>query len=133
MSKYADIIELPHHKSRKHPHMSIANRAAQFSPFAALTGHEAAIQETARLTGRKIELEEDQKARLDETLHYLLQQGEQQPEIEVTYFKEDEKKEGGEYVSIIGKVKRVDFANQCLIMRGGNGIKVEEILGIEIF
>ena len=84
--KYDDIIHLPHHVSARHPQMSLMNRAAQFSPFAALTGHGAAIQETARLTDSFVELEEDQKEQLDEQLLKLREEPARNPEVEAVYF-----------------------------------------------
>ena len=89
--KYDDIIHLPHHVSAKHPRMSLMNRAAQFSPFAALTGHSAAIQETARLTDAFIKLNEDQKEQLDEQLQKLRGELSRNPEAEFTYFQPDQR------------------------------------------
>ena len=83
---YDDILHLPHPTSKRHPRMPIADRAAQFSPFAALTGHGAAIEETARVTDRRIELDEDAKEQLDQTLQLLLERIDEQPEITVTWF-----------------------------------------------
>ena len=94
-NKYDDMIDLPHPTSNKHPRMSIQDRAAIFSPFAALSGHGAAIAETARLTDQRMELDEDTKAELDQRQAVLLEHIGEQPEITVTWFQPDERKEGG--------------------------------------
>lgn len=103
---YDDIIHLPHPVSPRHPQMPLADRAAQFSPFAALTGHDAAIRETARLTDSPVELEESGKEQLDRQLLLVQENLAQKPEIEVTYFQPDEKKSGGVYVTVCGRVKK---------------------------
>ena len=100
--KYGDILNLPHHQSKVHPQMSIYDRAAQFSPFAALTGHEAAIKETARLTEEQVELDEDKQEELNEKLQTLIAYATEHPTVSVTYFKPDDKKTGGEYVTATG-------------------------------
>ena len=140
MTKYDDIIHLPHHRSKKHAPMPLKDRAAQFSPFAALTGHDAAIKETARLTDRKIELDEYEIAILDEKLQMIkmqldikndnLTQIKIVPEITVTYFQPDIRKEGGEYVTATGNVKKVDEYSKCLIMNDGTRILIEDIIEI---
>ena len=129
MGAYDDIIDLPHPTSAKHPRMSMAGRAAQFSPFAALTGHGAAIQETARLTDRKIELTEDEKAVLDEKLCLLLDTG---GEGVFTYFLPDEKKDGGAYVTAAGSIKKLDLLERRVVLTGGTVIPVGDILEIEV-
>ena len=103
--KYDDIIHLPHHVSKKHPPMPALNCAAQFSPFAALTGHDAAIQETARLTEVFVELSDNKKKQLGERLRLLMENLEQKPEYKITYFEPDTKKIGGTYVTIRGRKK----------------------------
>ena len=128
MGGYDDIINLPHPTSAKHPRMSMADRAAQFSPFAALVGHGSAIRETARLTNRKIELTEDEKAILDEKLYLLLDTGE---EAVFTYFLPDEKKDGGSYVTAAGSIKKLDQLEHRVILTDGAVIPVEDILEIE--
>lgn len=104
MGAHDDIIDLPHPTSATHPRMSMIDRAAQFSPFAALTGHGAAIEETARLTDQRIELTEDKKAVLDKKLHLLL---ETSGEGTFTYFLPDKRKDGGAYVTTVGTVKKL--------------------------
>ena len=127
MGAYDDIIDLPHPTSARHPRMSMTDRAAQFSPFAALVGHGAAIRETARLTDRKVELTEDEKAVLDEKLCLLLDTG---GEAVFVYFLPDEKKDGGAYVTAAGRIKRLDLLERRVILTDGAVIPVEDILEI---
>ena len=128
---YDDILDLPHPTSAKHPRMPLSDRAAQFSPFAALSGHGAAIAETARLTDRRIELDEDAKAVLDRKQKLLLALIAEQPEITVTWFQPDEKKEGGRYVTTTGRLKRIDETRRILRMADRTAIPLEDILAIE--
>ena len=143
--KYADILFLPHPVSKKHPFMDRSVRAAQFSPFAALTGYEAAIQETGRLTDRFVELEEYERSLLDQTLQqlkqrlqerqhqYQQQQYHQQqddsvwPMVVITYFRPDPRKEGGSYVQISGAVRRIDEYKRALIMVDGQEIMLDQV------
>ena len=125
---YDDIIHLPHHRSKKHAPMPIIDRAAQFSPFAALTGHDAAIKETARLTDRKIELDEYEIANLDEKLQQIKEKLPMNPEITVTYFQPDVRKDGGEYRTISGKVKKMDEYAKSIIMENGIRLPIEDII-----
>ena len=131
-AKYADIIDLPYRKSTKHPQMSLYDRAAQFSPFAALTGHEAAIAETARRTESRIELDEDMRMRLDETLQLVLERIGEHPPVGLTYFKADEKKDGGAYLTIAGKVKKMDAYRQVLILEGGYEIALADVIELQL-
>jgi len=133
--RYDDIINLPHRVSKSHPHMSTLDRAAQFSPFAALTGFDGAIIETARLTNKRMELDEATKAVLDEKLRILHEQLSSQPEVEITYFQPDEKKAGGVYVSVIGTMKRIDEYKRTVVMQDETRIPIEEIIRIsgEVF
>ncbi|NLK28716.1 MAG: YolD-like family protein [Clostridiales bacterium] len=128
--RYDDIINLPHHESKTHPRMSKLNRAAQFSPFAALTGFDREIKEAARLTNKKIELDEIEKSVLDEKLRIIQDQISNQPEITITYFQPDEKKLGGTYLSISGIVKKIDGYNRAIVMQDGTRIKIEDIINI---
>ena len=128
MGAYDDIIDLPRPISARHPRMPMGDRAAQFSPFAALTGHGAAIAETARLTDQKIELAEDEKAVLDQKLRLLLETG---GEGTFTWFLPDEKKEGGAYASAAGRIKEIDPLAGQIVLTGGTTIPIEAILGIE--
>lgn len=129
--QYDDIINLPHHRSKTRPHMSLEDRAAQFSPFAALTGHDAAIEETARLTDRKIELDEDAKARLNEKLQYIVENLGTDMEVVITYFVPDERKAGGEYVAKKGTVKKIDLYRNVVIMEDKEEIDIENIVEID--
>ena len=129
--RYDDIIHLPHHVSKTRPQMSMMDRAAQFSPFAALTGYDAAIKETGRLTDEKIELGEETKAVLDRKQCYLSNMISVQPEITVTYFLPDERKSGGTYLSVTGKLKRIDEYERMMILTDGKKIPLDDIMDIE--
>ncbi len=131
MGNYDDIINLPHPVSTKHPQMSLADRAAQFSPFAALTGHEAAIAETARLTDTRPVLDESRKMELNDKLQVILGHISLNPEIAVTYFIPDEKKAGGSYHQVLGIIKKYDEAGHTLIMENGSIIPIDDILELE--
>jgi hypothetical protein len=111
--------------------MPLADRAAQFSPFAALTGHDAAIRETARLTEARVELDENAKAVLDEKLHILLGRLDDRPEVCITYFQPDEKKEGGAYVTAVGFIKRVDDLERVLLMTDGRTIPLDDVVEMD--
>ena len=126
---YDDIIHLPHPTSARHPRMSMIDRAAQFTPFQALSGHGAAIEETARLTDRRIELTEEEKALLDEKLRLLLETG---GAGVFTWFLPDERKDGGAYVTSEGVVKKIDPLEGRVVLANGTTIPVEDILEIEV-
>ena len=128
---YDDIIHLPHPTSSKHPRMPIADRAANFSPFAALAGHSAAIAETARLTNQKAELDEDARAELDRRQAVLLEQIGQQPEVTVTWFQPDERKDGGAYVTTTGWLKKIDEIERVLVLTDGTRIPLKDVAGLE--
>ena len=128
---YDDIIHLSHPTSAKHPRMPIQDRAAIFSPFAALTGHSAAIAETARLTDRRMELVEDTKMELDLKQQVLNDIIEEHPEITVTWFRPDERKEGGAYVTTAGRLKRIDEVERALVLTDGTAIPLADVVGIE--
>lgn len=113
---YDDIINLPHYVSKKRPPMPISERAAQFSPFSALTGYEEAVKETARLTKQDIELDESQKRELNEKLNLVLEKIEECPEIKITYFAKDEKKTGGTYIQTTGHVSKIDLYEKLVWM-----------------
>lgn len=131
MENYDDIINLPHHESTKHPRMSALNRAAQFSPFAALTGHEAAISETARLTNTRLELDEDRKEELDECLQMIREHISLEPEVAITYFVPDTQKEGGSYLQVIGVIKKLDDIEHKILMKNGTVIPINDIYEVE--
>lgn len=130
-SSYEDIICLPHHVSIRRPQMPIRDRAAQFAPFAALTGHEEAVKETARLTEEKIQLGEDEKQLLDRKLQDLETKG-TCSDVRITYFLPDQRKNGGLYVTIQGRIKRVDRHSHCLHMETGTEIPITDILRIDL-
>lgn len=131
MDGYEDILNLPHHVSKTRPQMSMLDRAAQFSPFAALTGYGDAIKETGRLTDEKIEMDEDRKAALDMKQAYLIEMIDEQPEISITYFLPDTKKSGGAYVTVTGNLKRFDEYERLLILTDGKKIPMDDIADIE--
>lgn len=131
LHKYDDIINLPHHVSSTRPHMSIEERAAQFSPFAALTGHEDAIKETARQTEREIVLDENELEILDEKLKAILSDKSDNKNIKVVYYVPDENKNGGKYVECSGRVKKMDEYRHVLVMEDGTEINVGRIADIQ--
>ena len=131
MSEYDEIIHLPHHVSRIHPQMSMEDRAAQFSPFAALTGYEAAVKETARLTDDREELDEDEKTRLNAQLQKISARLQEQPEVMVTYFAPDERKTGGARQTYRGRLRKIDRNRKMLIMVDQTELPIENLLNIE--
>jgi len=130
-NEYDDIINLPHHVSATHPHMKAIDRAAQFSPFAALTGYDAAVKETARLTDKRIELSEDMKTFLSDRLQIIEDRIKEQPEITITYFQPDAKKKGGAYITAISTVKKIDEYERIVVMTDGTAIPIDEIISID--
>lgn len=130
-NKYADIIDLPHHQSEKRQKMSNYDRAAQFSPFAALTGHADSIKETARLTDEYSEPSEEMKTIMNEKILFLMEQLENHPEITITFFKPDEKKQGGAYITITGLVKKIKTYERQIQMTTGDLIPIDMIFGID--
>lgn len=131
MSQYDDIINLPHHTSSTRARMSAANRAAQFSPFAALTGYDAAVKETARLTDERAELDEYEKAALDEKLQFIRDNLDAEPELQFTYFVPDNKKNGGEYRTVVGTIKKIKEYERQIIFNDGTVIPIDEIYNVE--
>lgn len=127
---YDDIIHLAHHVSKKHPKMPFMNRAAQFSAFAALDGYDAAIKETSRLTDAFIELDEYQKEHLDKQLLLIREHLKDTPKIEVTYFKPDEKKNGGAYLTFCGYAKYIDEYNRRILFTDKTALLIEHIYSI---
>lgn len=130
MSAYDDIIDLPRPVSKKHPPMPIADRAAQFSPFAALTGFGAAITETARITGEKPELSEQEHAKLDEKLHSLLKRLPDAPAVTITYFQPDERKSGGALITADGFLKRIDAYARAIVFSDGRTIPLDDVTDV---
>ena len=132
--KYDDIYLMPHHVSQKHPRMTIEARSAQFAPFSALTGYEDLIEETSRITEEKKELSEDEKDELDRKIIEIskrLNSGENIT-LSVTYFKDDLKKCGGEYINYIGKLKKINKYKQEIVLEDCNRIDVNKICNIII-
>ena len=127
---YEDIIHLPRPVSGRHPRMPLADRAAQFLPFAALTGYEAEVKEAARLTDRRIEPSEELRAALDEKLQQLVHALPKQPEASFTCFLPDPFKEGGQYVTVRGRVRRIDSFQRAVLLTDGTRISMEDILDI---
>ena len=130
--KYDEIMGLPHHVSKTRPQMPMADRAAQFAPFAALTGYDSAIKETGRLTNERIELDEDALTALNVKYQFLMDALDEEPEIKITYFKPDERKAGGEYVSAIGAVKKVDDFERLITMQDGTRIPMDDVYDMSI-
>lgn len=131
LHKYDDIIHLPHPISRHHPQMPLLNRAAQFSPFAALTGHSAAIREAARLTAPFIELDESRKEQLDRRLRLIREHLDEKPEIEITYFRPDPRKSGGAYVTFCGRIRKIEEFKKQLLFEDGTRISVEDLYSVQ--
>ena len=131
MSKYNEIIYLPHHVSKTRPQMPMSDRAAQFAPFAALTGYDAAIKETGRLTDERIELDVEALSALDMKYQLLMEALDEAPEVTITYFQPDERKAGGKYVSAVGTVKKIDDFERRITMRDGTRIPMDDVLSID--
>ena len=129
--EYDDIINLPHHVSKTRPQMSMLERAAQFAPFQALTGYGAAIQETARRTEDKIELGDEDVALLNAKLQVLADHLPENPEVCIVWFEPDDRKAGGSYVEMTGKVKRIDDVAGLISLQSGEKIRLESIVNIE--
>lgn len=129
MNNYDDIINLSRPIS-KHPRMSLYQRSAQFAPFAALTGYEGQVKETARLTDRRIELDEEMKLILDLKIQVIKEMLSDNPEVEITYFIPDTRKDGGRYETIINNVKKIDSYNEHIIMQNNLKIEIKEIINI---
>ncbi|MBQ7344431.1 MAG: hypothetical protein IJW45_00020 [Oscillospiraceae bacterium] len=130
--KYEDMLHLPHHVSAKRPQMDMIDRAAQFAPFAALTGHDAVIRETARLVDQPIELTESRRAELDGQLQELAERLEAQPIVTITHYVPDQRKQGGAYICTTGRIKKVDAAAQAVVLVDGSGIELETITEIDV-
>lgn len=129
---YTDIIHMPHHISVKHPPMSVYDRAAQFAPFAALTGHAAAVGETARLVDSKAQLGEDATADIGQTLNWLQQHISEKPVAEITFFVPDKFKDGGSYKTATGTVIKIDSIAREIMLDNGRRINLDDIYSVEI-
>lgn len=131
--EYDDIINLPYKKSKRRPHMKRIDRAAQFSPFAALTTHGDAIKETGRLTSEKITLDEDSLKVLDSRFQMLLENISDHPEVTLTYFVKDNYKSGGKYLEVTGKVKKIDGIEPIIYLEDGTRITMMDVINISEF
>ena len=132
LKNYEDIIHLLHHVSTTRPQMSIQNRAAQFSPFAALTGHGDAIREEARLTATKPILDDDEKAIINQQLRAIQERLNEQIEIEITYYEPDENKVGGRIRTVRGIVKKVDAYKKAILLQDGLWVRMEDMIMIAV-
>lgn len=130
-NKYDEIMGLPHHVSKTRPQMPMSDRAAQFAPFAALTGYDSAIKETERLTDKKIELDEEALTILNMRYRLLVDTLDEEPEVEITYFKPDERKAGGAYMTITGVVKKINDFERLITMKDGTKIPMDDIIAID--
>lgn len=129
--QYDDIINLPHHVSKTRPQMSMVDRAAQFSPFAALTGYDAAIKETGRLTDEKVNLSEEEKEALDRKQQILMEWLGDHPALTITFFVPDEKKAGGAYMTKSGNLKKIDEFERVMLLTDGTKIPLDDVVEIE--
>ena len=129
---YNDIINLPHHVSATRPQMPMMDRAAQFSPFAALTGYDAAIKETARLTDHKIELDDYEKEEINGKIQHIAEHLGEDFEVVITYFQPDGKKAGGAYVDALGVVKKIDEYERMIVFREVRKVSIDDILEIKL-
>ena len=132
MNKYDDIINLPHHVSSTRKPMTMYNRAAQFAPFAALTGYDDAIKETSRLTDKKIEISDELKNELNQKIKFISDNIKLKPKVTITYFVSDNKKSGGIYKTISGNVRRLDEVEKCLFFTNKLIIYFDDIISIVI-
>ena len=130
--RYDDMLDLPHHVSAVHPHMSLYDRAAQFAPFKALSGYEDDVAEEARLTDARIELDEGRIEYLDAQLQLLEEKLPESPEVTVTFLQPDERKAGGAYRTVTGRAKKIDMTARALLLRGGVRIPIEDIFDMEM-
>ena len=129
--KYNEIMGLPHHVSKTRPQMPMSDRAEQFAPFAALTGYDAAIKETGRLTDERIELDVEVLSALDMKYQLLMEAHDEAPEVTITYFQPDERKAGGKYITATGAVKKVDDFERLITMQDGTKIPMDDVLSID--
>lgn len=129
--RYDDLLNLPHHVSTVHPHMSLYDRAAQFAPFKALTGYEDDVEESARLTDERIDLDEDRIERLDARLQILEDHLAEAPTVSFTFFQPDSRKDGGSYETVSGVVKKIDVIQRSIILKSGQTIAIDSVYNID--
>ena len=132
MNNYNDIINLPHPISKKHIPMSRENRASQFAPFAALSGYDDAVKETARITNERIELDEESKRIINEKLNIINLYIKEKPKVTFTYFVKDKKKKGDSYTTCTNNVKQIDLANNIIKLTNNNKINIKDLIDIII-
>jgi len=130
LEEYMDIIHLPHHVSEKRPQMAIINRAAQFAPFAAVVGYDDSVSEAARLTDQRRELDEMEKVLIDEKLRMVEDKLPEKTMVEIEYFREDERKAGGQYVTKVGCIKKIDVYQREIVMEDDLRIYIEDVYKI---
>ena len=128
---YADIVHLPHHEPTTRKRMPLINRAASFAPFTALTGYDESVKEAARLTNERIELDEGTIEVLNDKLNYAVEKADEQPVVSITYFLPDKRKTGGEYVTVMGVIKRIDEYERRVIFTDNSFIPIDDIYEIE--
>ncbi len=131
MGKYDHIINHPHHQSKTRPHMSLLDRAAQFAPFAALTGYDESVNEAARTTDERIELSETQVDELNLIQSYLTEHLSDALQVTITFFVPDKKKAGGKYITKEGIIKKIDEYKKVYVMEDGTVIPIADVLKIE--
>lgn len=132
MDKYDDIINLPHYEPKYHPRMSKYKRSAQFAPFAALVGYDEQVQECSRLTDKRLEIDDELKEKINNKLNKINELIKNSPEVEITYFIPDEKKDGGKYITEIGNVKRIDYINRFIKLTDNKKIILDDVIDIII-
>ena len=130
-SKYEEIMKHPHHVSKTRPQMPMSDRAAQFAPFAALTGYDSAIKETGRLTDERVELDEEALTALDMKYQLLMDALDEAPKVTITYFQPDERKAGGKYIMATGALKKVDDFERRITMQDGTKIPMDDVISID--
>ena len=128
--RYDDLLNLPHHVSVTHPHMSLYDRAAQFAPFKALTGYEDEVEETARLTDARVDLDEDKIEQLDARLRLLEEHLSESPPVSITFFRPDDRKDGGRYETVSEAVRKIDHIQRNILLRSGQSIAIDNVYDI---
>lgn len=128
--KYDDIINMPHHISKKHPRMSLENRSAQFAPFAALTGYEDEVEETARITDKRIEITDEIKSTINMRLQIIQEKINTKPKVTIKYFIPDNKKEGGSYKTVTSNVLKIDQYKKLVVLKDNTKIFISDIINI---
>ena len=132
MDKYDDIINLPHYEPKYHPRMSKYKRSAQFAPFAALVGYDEQVQECSRLTDKRLEIDDELKEKINYKLNKINELIKNNPEVEITYFIPDVKKDGGKYINEKGNVKRIDYINRFIKFTDNKKIILDDVIDIKI-